>query len=230
MDALLFASQVTEERKGPDAALTLLDKMVEAGNVSKGIQIARSAMLRKTGKKAEAFTEIKKLAIDETDDANILAELAKSQAEMGYLLDAIETANNALKIDPENSEMHLLIGTHQGRSGQLDLAIHHLIDAVRIDQKSIEGYLELGEMYQQRREYNLARKVYQDAIKANPKNARLHYHLALALKEAKDFAGSEAMLRKAAELDPQDLKIRRQLGAVIALNLVQNAQEVNQIS
>ncbi len=230
MDAILFSSEIAEERKGPDAALALLEKMVKAGNVSNGIQIARSSLLRKAGKKAEAFTEIKKLAIDETDDANILAELAKSQAEMGYLLDAIETANKALKIDPENSEMHLLIGTHQGRSGQLDLAIHHLIDAVRIDQKSIDGYLELGEMYQQRREYNLARKVYQDAIKANPRDARLHYHLALALKEAKDFAGSEAMLRKAAELDPQDLKIRRQLGAVIALNLVQNAQEVNQIS
>lgn len=229
-NAILFAAEIMEESKGPNAALTLLEDMVASGNRSNGIQIARSALLRKSGKKADAFTEIKKLAMDDSDDPEILAELAKSQADMGYLLDAMDTASKVLKVDPENAEMHLLIGTHQGRAGQLDLAIHHLIEAVKLNPKAIDAYLELGEMYQQRREFNQARKVYQDAIKANPKEPRLHFQLGLALKEAKDFAGSEAMLRKAAELDPLDIKIRRQLGAVIALNLVQNAQEVSQVS
>lgn len=230
LEAILFAAEITEDRKGPNAALSLIDGMVESGNHSKGIQIARSVLLRKAGKKADAFTEIKKLAMDDTDDPKILSELAKSQAEMGYLLDAMDTASRALKSDAGNAEMHLLIGVNQGHAGQLDLAIHHLIETIRIDPKCIDAYLELGEMYQQRREFNLARKVFQDAIQANPNNSRLHYQLGLALKEAKDFAGSEAMLRKAAELDPEDVKIRRQLGAVIALNLVQNAQEVSQIS
>ena len=47
------------------------------------------------------------------------------------------------------------------------------------------------------------------------------------MRELKDYVGAEAMLRRAAELSPQDLNIRRQLGAVIALNLVHNSQEVN---
>ena len=230
LEAILFAAEITEDRKGPNSALSLIGGMIESGNNSKGIQIAKSVLLRKAGKKADAFSEIKKLAIDDTDDPRILSELAKSQAEMGYLLDAMDTASKALKVDADNAEMHLLIGVNQGHAGQLDLAIHHLIETIRIDPKCIDAYLELGEMYQQRREFNLARKVFQDAIQANPNNSRLHFQLGLALKEAKDFAGSEAMLRKAAELDPRDVKIRRQLGAVIALNLVQNAQEVNQIS
>jgi hypothetical protein len=35
------------------------------------------------------------------------------------------------------------------------------------------------------------------------------------------------MLRQAAELAPEDLNIRRQLAAIIALNLVHNAQEAS---
>ena len=34
------------------------------------------------------------------------------------------------------------------------------------------------------------------------------------------------MLRSASEMAPEDLNIRRQLGAIVALNLVHNAQEV----
>jgi len=47
----------------------------------------------------------------------------------------------------------------------------------------------------------------------------------LMLKEAKDYTGTEALLRKSAQLAPDDVNIKRQLGAVIALNLVHNAQE-----
>jgi Flp pilus assembly protein TadD len=46
------------------------------------------------------------------------------------------------------------------------------------------------------------------------------------MKEGKDFMGAEKMLRKASELAPDDLDIHRQLGAVIALNLVHNSMEV----
>ncbi len=49
------------------------------------------------------------------------------------------------------------------------------------------------------------------------------------LKEAKDYTGTEALLRKSAQLAPDDVNIKRQLGAVIALNLVHNAQEDNTV-
>jgi hypothetical protein len=42
------------------------------------------------------------------------------------------------------------------------------------------------------------------------------------LKESKDYKSSETMLRRAVNLAPNDLTIRRQLAAVVALNLVHN--------
>ena len=43
--------------------------------------------------------------------------------------------------------------------------------------------------------------------------------------DSKDYAGSEAMLRRAVDLSPNDSVMRRQLVAIIALNLVHNKQE-----
>jgi hypothetical protein len=45
------------------------------------------------------------------------------------------------------------------------------------------------------------------------------------LKDAKDYSSAEVMLRKAAAVDPKDVNIKRQLGAVIALNLVHKSQQ-----
>jgi Flp pilus assembly protein TadD len=47
------------------------------------------------------------------------------------------------------------------------------------------------------------------------------------MRNAKDYANAEILLRKAAEIAPNDLNIRRQLGAVIALNMVHSSQEAS---
>jgi hypothetical protein len=46
------------------------------------------------------------------------------------------------------------------------------------------------------------------------------------LREQKDYMGAEEMMRRASELAPGDVNIRRQLGAIVALNLVHNPKEV----
>jgi hypothetical protein len=48
----------------------------------------------------------------------------------------------------------------------------------------------------------------------------------MTLKETKDYDNAEYMLRRAADLDPDDLTIRRQLGILVAINLVHNHQEI----
>ena len=50
---------------------------------------------------------------------------------------------------------------------------------------------------------------------------------ALMLRDGKDYLSAETMLRKATELAPDDVNIRRQLGAVITLNLIHNSQEAS---
>ncbi|HNT54950.1 MAG TPA: tetratricopeptide repeat protein, partial [Anaerolineaceae bacterium] len=69
--------------------------------------------------------------------------------------------------------------------------------------------------------------VYQQAMKIAPNDHRSYYQAGLALREIKDYSGAETLLRKAAQLAPRDLVIRRQLAAIIALNMVTSVQEAN---
>jgi Flp pilus assembly protein TadD len=75
---------------------------------------------------------------------------------------------------------------------------------------------------QERRQLNQALQIYNRATAVAPKDPRPYFQAGLALKESKDYIGAEAMLRRAASLAPNDLGIHRQLGAVVALNLVHN--------
>ena len=101
------------------------------------------------------------------------------------------------------------------------------MQAVQQAVDDVEAYLELGQVYQQRREHAEAIEVYQQAMAVAPDDHRPYYLAALALRDAKDYEGAEQLLRRAAELAPNDVNIRRQLGAVIALNLVHHSQEAN---
>jgi tetratricopeptide (TPR) repeat protein len=162
------------------------------------------------------------------DDANILTSLARSQADLGDLQAATNTALAALKagkigLEPEAlAGIHFLTGTLLRRSGQLDQAIQHLNQAVSLAPDTLEAYLELGLARKERREYQQALQAFEQATKIAPHDPRPHYQAGLALKEGKDYRRSEMMLRQAAHLAPDDVLVRRQLAQVVALNVVHN--------
>ena len=141
------------------------------------------------------------------------------------MANADAVAQRALRPDFENPALSLLLGRIKANLGQLDQAVFHLTQAVEHNPANVEAYIELGKTYQQRREQDKAVFTFQQAIKIAPRDPRAFVLAAAALKEAKDYSGAEKMLRKASELAPNDLTIHRQLGAIIALNLVQHSQE-----
>jgi Flp pilus assembly protein TadD len=104
--------------------------------------------------------------------------------------------------------------------------VHHLSKSIELDATQLEAYLEIGQVYQKRRRLDRAQVAYKQAIALAPNDSRPYWEAGQALKESKDYIGAEAMLRKAAALAPKDLNIQRQLGAVIALKLVHQPQEV----
>jgi tetratricopeptide (TPR) repeat protein len=104
----------------------------------------------------------------------------------------------------------------------LDQSIDHLSEAIQLAPNRLEPYLELGLARKERREYQQALQIFEQATSIAPDDPRAPYQAGLALKESKDYKSSETMLRRAVNLAPHDLNIRRQLAAVVALNLVHN--------
>ncbi len=124
--------------------------------------------------------------------------------------------------------LHALLGRLLSSAGQLDGAIHHLNEAIRMEPRCLEPYLELGRALQERRQQVQALQVYSQATQVAPRDPRPYYQAGLALKESKDYLGAENMLRRASALAPNDVSIQRQLGAVVALNLVHNRSGARQ--
>jgi tetratricopeptide (TPR) repeat protein len=189
------------------------------------VQLERGRLVHQLQGPHPALEVFHSLAQQYPEEPDALAEYALALAETGQKTAAEKTAQAALQLKPNQAELHLLLGRIQHSAGQLDQAIFHLSEAVQLSPEDIEGYLELGKTYANRREQTLALQVYQQAFAVAPHDFRPYYQAGQALKESKDYVMAETMLRRAAELAPDDLNVRRQLAAIIAINLVHNPQE-----
>ena len=223
----LLAVRILIKNKKEKEALIELDKAVAEIPGSLDLNLERAQLVYRLDGAPAALPILKSLAAQFPQDDQVMAYLAKVFAEMDNLDQAEKAAVQALKLNQNQPEIHLLLGKIYHQTGQLDKAIYHLSEAVANTSKPIEGLIEMGKTYTDRREYNLALAVYQKAIEVEPNDFRPYYQSALVMRDGKDYPGAEGMLRKAAQLAPEDVNIRRQLGAIVALNLVQTCQEAS---
>jgi tetratricopeptide (TPR) repeat protein len=226
-EIVLFLGQVMVQQGQYANALALFEQTLQNGKASPTIGLERAKLVRKLHGSKSALPVWQELARQQPQDPQVLAQLAQTQADNGDFEAAEATAEVALRLNPDMAELSLLMGKLQRASGQLDAAIRYLSDAIRMDAHLLDAYLELGKTYYERREYLQALRIYQQAMRLVPDNPQIYFEAAMALKDNKDFLGAEKMLRRASELSPNDLNIRRQLGAVTALNLVHSSQEAS---
>ena len=225
-DALLLYAQVMKQSGKPGEALKLIDQALPVLNNPFKLLLERAYLLKQTQGNQTVLPYLLELTTSNPDKLELLTLLANTFSEIGQMDAAERTAQAALQLAPDDSTMHLLLGHIQRMKGQLDQSVHHLNEAIRQTPLQVEAYLELGRAYQERREHLQALKIYRQATQVAPDDFRPFYQAGLLLRESKDYVGAETMFRRAAHLAPDDLNIRRQLGAIITLNLVHHPQEV----
>jgi tetratricopeptide (TPR) repeat protein len=192
------------------------------------LYLERVNILYKMAGARAALNELISLNNSHPENFDILNALSRMHAEAGEYENAVLSAQQALTTATdrtslnEQANIHLLLGQIFRKSGRLDQSIEHLNEAVRLAPDRLEPYLELGLARKERREYQQALQIFELATSIAPNDPRAPFQAGLALKESKDYKSSETMLRKAVSLAPNDLSIRRQLAAVVALNLVHN--------
>jgi tetratricopeptide (TPR) repeat protein len=224
---VLFLSRVLVQKGSLAEGLAVMEKSLPALHSSQPVMLERANLIRRLYGPQVALPVFLELAQIFSQDSTILSILAQTQADCGDFKTAERTAYSAYHLNPDLPQLNYLLGRLQHSAGQLDQAIHFLSEAIRQSPAELEPYLELGQAYLERREHLQALRTYQQAIKVSPRDFRPFFQAAGVLRDSKDYVGAEAMLRRAAELAPEDLNIRRQLGAVVALNLVHNSQEAN---
>ena len=237
-------------------ALAVLEKVLPRVDDPLPMQIERVRLVRNLQGMDAGLKALQQLVTDYPGQPELEALLADWLAQAGQQDAAVQAARLALQDGADllplqqQAELHLMIGLHMRRIGQLDQAIVHLNQVVgetasgdlpvaagpayspasgsfaprpgAANQTYLEAYLELGRAYQDRREYKQALKVYQRAINLTRDDYRPYYLAGMVLKDNKDYVAAEAMLRRAAQLAPDELSVHRLLGAVVAMNLVHN--------
>ena len=226
-DGLLFLSGLLEKQGLIKESLNVLQQTAGVHDVSIKFRLKIARLLLQLNDYPAVLPYLKELEIDNPLNIEVKILLAETLAANGEHQEAEMFAHDALRINPEADNLLMLLGKLKKGSGHLDQAVHYLSEVINKNPKEIDAYLLLGETYQERREYKMALDTYKKAIKSMPNDFRPFYQAGLMLRELRDYLEAETMLRRAADLAPEDLNIRRQLGAVVALNLVHNSREKN---
>jgi len=226
-DNYVFMARLFTDQGNNGKALEMLEKASQSKNATVHTMIEHANLLKLINGSAAARDLIESFSQKFPENPELLILLAEAEDQCGDLKKAEVVAKKALEIHPEETDLHMLLGKIQEKNGNLDQAAHYFSQAIALDASMIEGYLNLSQIFIMQREYGKAKNVLEQGIEKIPGDIRLYLACANLLKEAKDYQGAEYMLRKASSLDPRNVNIHRQLGAVLALNMVHQSQEVS---
>lgn len=225
--ARLLNSKILSSKGKHREALEEISKAVEEIPDAVELLTEKVRLIYQLHGASEALKLLLPVVQSHPNNQELLALQAKACIEVGDMEQAESAAIQALRLNTTQTDMQRLLGNIYKQTGQLDKSLHHMSEAVRMQPEDVELNLELGEVYTIRREYEQALKIFQQAMKSSPEDYRPYYQSALVLRDGKDYPGAESMMRRAAQLAPHDVNIRRQLGAIVALNLVQSCQEAH---
>jgi tetratricopeptide (TPR) repeat protein len=218
--AIYFLVQLLRSLNRPVEALSNLEQHLPEVEGEPEFDLLHAELVYEVDGAQAALPLIEEINKENKKSLNVLKLIAKVWNECGETEKFDVAAQEGLKIDPTDTDLNLWLGKSQSKTGQLDQAVQHYSTVIQQKTENVEAYLDLAALFQKRREEIQAVQILQKAIEAFPQDHRPYYEVGLILREMKDFPGAEVMLRRAAELSPADLQIRRQLGAIIALNLV----------
>ena len=226
-DNYVFLARIYADQGDKGKALEMLCKVPSNGAVSLQTMIEHASLLKELKGAAAARDQIASFSEQYPENPELLKLLAEAEDECGNTKKAELVARKALDIHPGEAGLQMLLGKIQAKVGNLDQAVSYFSRAIALEPKSSEAYHNLSKTYLAQRDYVKAKKVLEQGIEKIPGDVELYLTCAALLKEAKDYQGAEKMLRKASQIEPRNVNIRRQLGAVLALNLVHQTQEVS---
>jgi tetratricopeptide (TPR) repeat protein len=226
-DAIVLMARLMKKRNGPQESIRFLESALEKGRVEYAIRKEHALLVSQIKGEETSLAALEKLISENATDPEVLAAICQAQYKKGMIVEARESAQKALKADAHQPRAHFILGEISFSEGNLDQAIHHFSECAQMEPENPDTYLQLSNVFSKRREYQQATHSLLKGIEMNPAEPKLYTAAASLFKQGKDYQQAENMLRKAASLLPQDLNVQRQLGAIVALNLVHSAQEVN---
>lgn len=190
-------------------------------------EIRKPLKIDKTSKKYLEFKKVvdKYKAIEPKDKLTYIA-IANTYKLMGELYLAIDNYNNALKIEPTDSDIQYNLGLTYMELNEFKIAKVHLEKAINlnpqnqkainllsfVNQKLVTSIVNEAYSKFEKEQYIPAFQILENGIKEYPKNAQLYYYRALVFGKMNRNAAQIIDLQKSIELDPSYYMSYYQLG------------------
>jgi cyclophilin family peptidyl-prolyl cis-trans isomerase len=133
---------------------------------------------------------------DLANEKRILAMKTKDTGErMQYLAEA-------LAINPEQYDAHLMLGILFREKGMVKEAHHHFSQAVRINPRDVDSQLCLGASFVAQKRYDDAITTFRNLIRLNSRELRAYNNLAAVLVDRGKVEEARKVLQEALVIDP----------------------------
>jgi tetratricopeptide (TPR) repeat protein len=202
--------------------------------------------LARTGKLAEAETELKALLAEEyrrltkisaalmnreraleaaeaaanyqSQDSDLLIELAMTYLEAAQFDKALDPLLRAARLQPNNADVHRTLGKTYFALGDYEKAASALEAAVKLDPKDFNTTFTLAIAYLQQRQFTAARHVFDRMIAQFGEHPQIHIAVGRAFSEAGRFPEAIEEFKKAIALNSEFPGAHYNLGMAYLFN------------
>jgi len=147
--------------------------------------------------------------------SRIFRELGQKDRAEEALDRAISTYREAIRLKPDDAEMHFSLGVALLDKGDTDGAIASSREAIRLKPDLMRAHCNLGNALLGKDDREGAIASYREAIRLEPDFADAHYNLGCILSAKGDMDGAIASYREAIRLKPDDSEPHCNLGGVL---------------
>jgi tetratricopeptide (TPR) repeat protein len=127
----------------------------------------------------------------------------------GQYADAEAEYRAAVRLDPENADLHVCLGIARGTKGDTDGEIAECREALRLNPKNEDVRYNLGGALGRKGDWDGMIAEEREALRLNPNNAGAHRLLGFALEHKHDPQEALQEYRAAYELNPHDPDYRK---------------------
>lgn len=142
--------------------------------------------------------------------------IAQAYIALGSYKQAVEACDRALAQNPDDSEVHELLGTAYVALNRPHDAERHLAQSLRLNPDSALTAVRLADVYEQQKRYREAKAKYAEALGAGYETPELRFKLGLCMHRSSDFACAEENYRRATELRVEYPQAHTALGILYA--------------
>ena len=129
-------------------------------------------------------------------------ERARDLERLGDVDGARALCEGILSHDTGDARAHCLLGTLQGKAGEIEQALIHFREAVRLEPRLEEAHLGLGNAQQLRGDVQAAAASYRRALAIHDESHAAHFNLGLVLRQAGQVNAALEHFQRAFSLSP----------------------------